>query len=53
MNLQSLEEVRQRYEKGPRSHEKTADSNEPRTMELGAKVTDKGDHQQVAWKREE
>lgn len=52
MNLRSLEEVRQRYEEGPHSHEKTADCNEPWTMELGAKVADKGDHQQVAWKRE-
>lgn len=52
MNLRSLEEVRQRYKEGPHSHEKTADCNEPRTMELGAKVADKGDHQQVTWKRE-
>lgn len=53
MYLQSLEEVRQGYEVRSDSHDQTANTNQPGTMELSAKVAHEGYYQQVAWEGEE
>lgn len=51
VNSRPLEEVWQRYKEGPHSHQQAANCNEPWTMELGAKVADKSNDHQVAWRR--
>lgn len=53
MYWRSLQEVRQGYEIRSSSHDHTADTNEPGTMELSAKVAHEGYYQQVAWEGEE
>lgn len=53
VHSQSLEEVRQGYEVRSNSHDQTANTNQPGTMELGTKVTHEGYYQQVAWEGEE
>lgn len=45
----SHEEVRQGYAVRAGSHDDTAGSDQPGTMELSAKIAHKGYHQQVAW----
>ncbi len=53
VHLQSLEEVRQGREVRSNSHDQTAYSNQPGTMELSSKVAHESYHQQVAWEGEE
>lgn len=43
------EEVSQTGEEGPQSHDQTAPWNEPRSVQLGPKMADHSQKQQVAW----
>lgn len=47
MDSLSLEEVGQRYQVRPCSHDQAADGNQPRTMELCTEIADKGYNQQI------
>lgn len=52
IRLPSHEEVRQASEKGPYGHDETSHSDEPGPVQLGPKMADHSEEQQVAWRRE-
>lgn len=47
-NVPSHEEVRESGEDGPNSHEEATNGNEPGSVQLGPKMADQGQKQQVA-----